>query len=342
MRARSGHLTLGPRTGAHRLDRFGAALERVTAGTPPAVAVLAYRRVGRPRPDLDPAHLSATPEQFEAQLRYLTSTHRVVAVEALPTVRDGTAPDRAAAVTFDHPYREFAEVAWPVIRRMGVPVTLFVPTAFPDRPEQGFWWEHLYRSISTTTRPYVDVPFGRLPVTSAPERAYACRVISGYAHKARDDRATELVADVMAQLGAVPAAAEVLSWSELRELAADGLHVAPRSRTHRPLDGLSPVQIRTEVAASRNDVERELGCRPAVCAYSGAATPEVLEALRGEGYQVAFGTGTGLDDLRFADPLSLRRIPVHAHRSLLQFRTGLHPAFANRRPSRYQPTDPGL
>jgi peptidoglycan/xylan/chitin deacetylase (PgdA/CDA1 family) len=45
--------------------------------------------------------------------------------------RDGT-PAPAVVLTFDDAYRNFATHAWPVLRDLGLPATLYVPTAFVD------------------------------------------------------------------------------------------------------------------------------------------------------------------------------------------------------------------
>ncbi len=313
-------------------DHVLTAMERATSRQSRSLAVLVYHRVGEPHPHLDPAHLSATPEQFEAHVRYLTSVHNLVGADALTTTRQGgTLPPRAVAITFDYGYREFATVAWPILRRFGIPVTLFVPTAYPGDPARAFWWERLHRLMATTGQPYVDVPFGRLPITTPATRAYAYRVIAAYLHTAPHARAMAMVEELAGQLGTVPARPEVLSWTELRALASEGLHIAPRARTHHLLDQLSRDEVAKEVEASRLDLERELGSCPPLFAHPAAElSPDLEKTLSGAGFQVAFGTGKGLNDLRSMNWLDLRRIPVQFEGSLAQLRTRLHPLLPTR------------
>ncbi len=45
------------------------------------------------------------------------------------------------AVTFDDAYASIVDSAYPILARLGVPGTVFVPTDFPDRREPMYWPE---------------------------------------------------------------------------------------------------------------------------------------------------------------------------------------------------------
>jgi peptidoglycan/xylan/chitin deacetylase (PgdA/CDA1 family) len=86
------------------------------------VLVLAYHAVS----ERWPAGLSVTPERLASQLGLLTARgyrgatfHRAVA--------DPPA-DKIVAVTFDDGFRSVATLAFPILRRLGIPATVFVPT----------------------------------------------------------------------------------------------------------------------------------------------------------------------------------------------------------------------
>ena len=83
------------------------------------------------------ADLSVTPERLERQLELLVKRgYRSVgfaqAVEAPP------AP-RVVAITFDDAFRSVYDVAFPMMRRLGITGTVFVPTAWPGRQEPMSW-----------------------------------------------------------------------------------------------------------------------------------------------------------------------------------------------------------
>src|SRR2546422_713898 len=105
-------------------------LERADGRRPNVFKVLTYHRVD-------------DPEGFSHQMAHLAANYNVISVlDLLSALRDGRAlPPLSVIITFDDAYRNFEEVAWPVLKRHRLPTTLFVPTGFPDRPEKVFWWE---------------------------------------------------------------------------------------------------------------------------------------------------------------------------------------------------------
>src|SRR5256886_895361 len=61
------------------------------------------------------------------------------------------APRRFACLTFDGCYKDLMTSAYPVLSRHGVPFTVYVPTAFPDRLGEA-WWLALEAVIARENR----------------------------------------------------------------------------------------------------------------------------------------------------------------------------------------------
>jgi peptidoglycan/xylan/chitin deacetylase (PgdA/CDA1 family) len=81
--------------------------------------------------------LSTTPERFERQIATLVKRRYrgVTFTEAV----GATSRERVMAVTFDDAYRSVFELGWPILRRYGVPATVFAPTDFIDSTEPMCW-----------------------------------------------------------------------------------------------------------------------------------------------------------------------------------------------------------
>lgn len=286
------------------------------------VAILTYHRVDAldARPDLLPSLHSADPAAFAEQVDDLATHYRPISLAQLVAgARDPRSlPPRAVHVTFDDAYPDFATQAWPILHAAGVPVTLFVPTAYPDRGGPGFWWDRVWHAISATSAGRVDAgPAGPQPLDGPAQRRRAMWAVrdwlKGLDHDAAMAEVEALVATLGASHGAPPAdpGAPTLGWDALRALAAEGVTLAPHTRHHPLLDRVPVATAVAEIEGSLEDLEREVGPTPRVLAYpSGAHGGDAVEAARRAGMVLAVTTERGGNDLRRADPLRLRRINV--------------------------------
>jgi peptidoglycan/xylan/chitin deacetylase (PgdA/CDA1 family) len=90
------------------------------------VLVLSYHAVS----ERWPAALSVTPARLEEQLRLLVSQGYRGRTFSEALRGDG---GRIVAVTFDDAFRSVLDEALPIMSRLGLPGTVFVPTDFPGR-----------------------------------------------------------------------------------------------------------------------------------------------------------------------------------------------------------------
>jgi peptidoglycan/xylan/chitin deacetylase (PgdA/CDA1 family) len=294
-------------------------LERLVPARPDTLAVLTFHRVAPDRPGVVPGLLSATPDGFAALLDAVARRHQIVGIdEVLRRARGGRRlRRRSVLLTVDDAYTDFAEHAWPAMRARGLPVVLFVPTAYPDAPDRAFWWERLFAATRATNRSTIDGPDGPLPLTTDAEREAAYRHLRGALKAMPHEELLRCVDDLVAALGggadgaAAAPDARVLGWEELRRLRSEGVSLAPHTRTHPLLSRLPGDVSEAEIAGSREDLLRMTGSDIPVFAYpSGATSPEATDAARRAGIEIAFTTERGVNDLRSADWLGLRRINV--------------------------------
>ena len=284
-----------------------------SAATP---AVLTYHRIGDPRRG-PPGIVSATRKAFERQMRWLAGTGRAVSLDDVLRARDGGAPlpRGAVLVTFDDAYRDFDEHAWPVLRRLGIPVALFVPTAYPGSPGRAFWWDRLFAAIDAA-RGTIATPLGSLPLHAAWQRRRTYRALREHIKSLPHDAAMALVDELVNALAAPPAHGAVLSWPVLRRLAREGVALGAHSRTHPLLSRVPEQRVATEIAGSVEDLHRETGGIPSAFAFPGGAVPPGADrVLRAAGIRLAFTTSAGVTAPDAPDWLALRRINVGRRRS---------------------------
>ena len=299
----------GGRTGRPRPGREATPWEA-------RVRILTYHRVIDPRhPSVEYSGLvSAKPADFERQLRHLERHYDVVSTaRVLDALQGGPRlPPRPVLITFDDAYTDFADVAWPILRRRGLPATLFVPTAYPDDPSREFWWDRLHRAFSSTRHDeLVGTPLGRLDL-QPDHRHTSLRMLHEWLKSLPHTDALNWVEVVCDELGVTDIRpAPVLGWDALRQLAEDGVELAPHTRTHPMLDRMPLDAAAAEIRGSRDDLEREVGSSAAIFAYPfGSQDERVVELLKQERYVAAVTQRDGHNFLSTTDPFRMCRTNI--------------------------------
>ncbi|MDR7519623.1 MAG: polysaccharide deacetylase family protein [Armatimonadota bacterium] len=278
--------------------------------------VLVYHRVRIPGQAWrgDPDVLSADVEALDVQMAYLVRHYVPVTGSQVAAALHGQAPLpwHAVLVTFDDGYRDFLEAAWPVLKRHGVPAVLFVPTAFPGT-QTAFWWDELHELVSgTAADEVVAFGLGRLPLRTPLDRSRAVRALNRFLKALPPDELSERLQALRRSLGPVDTSDWwVLSWDELRRLAADGLAVGSHTRTHAALPSLALERLEGEIRGADEDLRRELGGGALLFAFPyGMADPRAVPVLRELGYAAAFGLRLGRNVLGRGDPFAMFRHSV--------------------------------
>lgn len=247
---------------------------------------------------------------FSRQVRWLKSHYDVVSLHELAGRLEGRHSVRhLAAITFDDGYSGVFDHAWPLLRELGLPATVFIPTALMNRAES-FWWDHPSvvgeTSDASRQKMLVDLRGDGMAI------AEACF-----------DRSQP----------AVPATHRPADWATVARAAAEGLDLGVHTASHRNLACLSDAECARELVASRERLLAETGVRSDTFAYPyGIFDDRVRAAVQAAGYRVAVGLDSGLNNAT-TDPLALKRVNVPASISDAAFEAwvvGLQPSF--RRP----------
>ena len=303
-------------------------LERKSSQNPDLLRILTYHRVGGAScQSAGYARMTVPRQAFALQIEFLAKNYPLISLkrvlEALTTGRQ--LPRKSVLITFDDAYLDFQEFAWPILKRNGAPAVLFVPTAYPDS-SMPFWWDRISAAVYQTSRTAVETGDTRLPLRQSQDRERAVLHLMNLVKSLPHSEAMKYVHSVVQQLGEPELEKLTLSWPALRELVADGVEVAPHSRTHPLMNRVSVERACREAVRSRHDLERELGSSPPVFAYPGGSfTDEVVRMLEERNFRLAFTTVRGINNLKKAHLMRLKRINVGRATGLTLLRTQLLP-----------------
>ena len=280
------------------------------------VLILTYHRFSRGGDAL------ATPEaDFDAHLRYLKEHYTLVPLSRVAAHYAGAAelPARAACVTIDDGFADAYEVALPLLRRHGVPATLFVITDFLDG--RAWMWTDKLRHVALAAegarlaaevggRSFDLRLAGRDTRLSAAGRVNS--ELKRLAPRERDEAIERIANAHGVRLPARPPAEfGPVTWAQARELDAAGVEIGSHTVSHPILTTTDDDELRRELRDSRARLGAELGREVELFCYpNGAFDERVRREAAGAGYLCAVTTEPGLNERRGADPLALRRVPA--------------------------------
>jgi len=299
------------------------------------VYVLVYHRVDWQDscPRLDPYNLSATPDQFDQQMRLISNEYHPVSAEDLlnAVLHEKKLPPHAVLVTVDDGYCDFKRNIWPIASQYGILPVLFVPTAYVGAGV--FWWDRLYDALQRTTLKHVMTPMGVFRLNNLSDRSYAFRQIVKYMKESPFDPAFAMLNELCKELVPDPYSDDqvTLDWDDLRELARNGVTVAPHTHTHPSLGNISFEQAQFEILESHRLVLAEIGSPSHLFAYPygsrSAIRIYVGEILRKLDCHLAFTMVPGRARLDHDNRMYLPRIESNPQITIAQFHAKLSPLY---------------
>jgi peptidoglycan/xylan/chitin deacetylase (PgdA/CDA1 family) len=107
-----------------------------------------------------------------------------------------------------------------------------------------------------------------------------------------------------------------MSWEEIRTAQHEGVQFESHGMTHRRVTEMEPYEVRRELFASRDALERELGVRPTAYPF-GAINDVAVAAAKESGYAYAV---VGIGRTKPGDsPYLLPRQQVQGHLDMGEF-----------------------
>lgn len=276
----------------------------------PGVMVLTYHRIlGRDR-----RLRGISVEAFESHMRWIREHCEPIEPEAIAEhARSDRRARPAVIVTFDDGYRDYHDLAYPILARLGIPAVVFLATSFMD--EGGMLWtDEVDWAMTSSPRDRVKLPWAEEPVVldGARARSALSARIRGYLKTLPDAERRQALDALLEELDAPPVRErQMLDWDEVRR-TMDITRFGGHSHTHPILSRLSRADAEREIAACRDRIFAETGKRPTLFAYpNGQAadyTPETKEILRRHGFAIAFSTSEGVAGAD-TDWMAVNRLP---------------------------------
>jgi peptidoglycan/xylan/chitin deacetylase (PgdA/CDA1 family) len=265
---------------------------------------------------------SVSAELFRQILEHVRDRYTVVSLPELHAARREKSP--LAAVTFDDGWRDNYDVAFPVLRELGIPATIFITTG-KIGSEEPFWQQALGRMFQAASvwpegnaanglRAVLSVRNGRPFTRDRYRDTVVCWKRLGLSNRH----------DLLRRAGCISpsecsGARRFLNAAEIREMAASGIAFGSHTVSHAILPQCLRPEIERELTDSKALLEDLLGITIDTLAYpDGQWSPEVESCAFSCGYRLAVTT-----KFRFMSPrdrpLRLPRVDCAAENVLRFF-----------------------
>lgn len=231
-----------------------------------------------------------------------------------------------ACITFDDGWYDNYTHAFPILKSLEVPATIFLSSDYIDS-EAGFWWQNLGDALSCNdlTQSQVDA-INLLLCPLVGQTIYSGwnvdRIIEVIKEQHYDEAMdiTQAVLDVAGQV----LTSHGLSWANCVEMSNHHISFGSHTMTHPRLSLLSSKKLDDELRCSKSSIKAK-GLRyvNAIC-YPYGDSDQNVWSIAGKYYDIGLSTALGLQPLSEKSCLNIPRVNVSnilaLHSSRLNYR----------------------
>lgn len=276
-------------------------------------------------------NVSATPEDFELQMEYVSRFYNVISVKDLVSwIRERKPlPPKAALITFDDGYDDNYENAYPILKKYGFTAVIFLATDYMEKPTP-FFWDYAAYCFNQTQKNQVRLPSGLNLSWDSP--ATRDKIVAKWVHEVKylfpDDkqRALDKIGtDLDVSISSDAFNGLYLNWYKIREMSKAGIEFGAHTASHPILTKIPLSQAEYEVFESKRRVEEEIGVPTLGFAYPNGGrldfSNEIVSFVKKAGFEVAFTLlpGPTRHSSSTKDPFRIRRVYIGRADNMYRF-----------------------
>lgn len=297
------------------------------------VVVLMYHRVLTTQ---EVSHQSVQPGMyvldsvFAQHMAFLKEHFTLLSLQQLLDLwQSGTwnAHARYCVVTFDDGWLDNYRHAYPVLKKLGIPATIFLPTDYVGT-NQWFWPDQLAFIFKVLTgqevTPEVAKDVGKVFAKYLDEDGHSFlealerkedvtdRIIE-QCKRLPMERINGLVATLADRLGvSLPQERVIVNWDEVREMSKGGVSFGSHSCSHRILTTITTDDVSVELIRSRQVLlEQDVNYVPVFCYPNGNSDETIQRQVQACGYEAACSVSIGVEGPDPENKYAIRRVGIH-------------------------------
>ncbi len=296
------------------------------------LTILAYHRVV----DIDPSAypfdeelVSASVAGFDEQTRFVKDNFDAITFADLDAcLVAGRLPRRPMIITFDDGYRDNYTHAFPILKKWGLPATIFLTSGHIGTNEP-FWFEKVaYWIKKTEARSLKLVSDGRVyEYALGKDRGRVIKDVQDLIKSVDENTHKNLISSLEHEAGVeIGSTDEVmpLSWKEVLEMSASGMEFGAHSATHINMAAQADGILQREVFSSKHAIERRIKKPVTVFSYpfggGKAFSKRTEECIRDAGFKFAVSYVDGINSIADLKRFEMKRVCIERYDSFALFK----------------------
>jgi len=272
-----------------------------------------------------PPTLYVSPVYFESQMQFLIKYFHIISLENYSEmISAGHTPLRNTAIlTFDDGYKDNYQYAFPILRHLEIPATIFLPTRCIDL-EQSTWDIKLYYWFANTKKTklhLIDDNTNSQYEFSFHEKSSKKEMVAKVIHlllSLNKEGKNKLLSQIENQLASDLEDRSfqelaLLSWDEIIDMAANNISFGAHTDTHQVLSKIPLNEVEYEIKSSKTLIEVKSMQQINTFAYPFGDkehfNDQTKALLKKYGFKCACSTIKGINN-NMTDPFELKRIQI--------------------------------
>jgi len=307
------------------------------------VRILAYHRVfdlyDKEKYPFDLDLVSVSVSEFEWQMSYVKENYNPISFEVLIKCFESNTvlPENPIIVTFDDGYADNYFNAYPVLKKLSIPATIFVSTDYIGQGNT-FWFDWV--SFIINKCPQSEIVIDELNEkiilddSSKNRRIIGSRLINRL-KRINNNIRLDVLNELQNKYGDILAGEEndikklsyPLDWSQIIEMSKNGVEFGTHTASHPILTSLTDTELKNELVKSKCILQEKIGKEILVMAYPngmiGDYSENVIKMAKTSGYKLALTYIAGCNRLNKLQNYEMKRIPVEPGTSRERFSAAL-------------------
>ncbi|MFC1657042.1 polysaccharide deacetylase family protein [Candidatus Moduliflexota bacterium] len=260
---------------------------------------------------------------FSKEMTYLKRHFHVIGMDEVVRIMKGREGFRkpTVAITFDDGYLDNYSLAYPVLKRYGIPATIYVTTGLVGTSGRT-WPDQIEKALLSTNKDSVLLPFKyvkeKITLRTKEEKEKACLRIGQSLKSIPDDERKKTLAKLFRNLGMNGEVDNqsterlMLNWDEINAMNGNGITIGSHSHSHPVLSRMPAPEAKEEISLSKKIIENNISAAVRHFAYPNGEredfSEELLEHCRSVGFEsvasLVHGTNSGIN----GDAFNLKRL----------------------------------